>query len=73
MITNNLKDGDYVGFYIDTDGLDVSHTGIIIKDKDHLLLRHASSKEVYHKVVEEDFINYVKNKTGIVVYRTLQN
>jgi len=70
-IIDNLKDGDYVGFYADTDGLDVSHTGIIIKDKDKLLLRHASSKEIYNKVVEEDLINYLKNKPGIVIYRAI--
>ena len=69
VIKKNLRDGDYVGFYTDTDGLDVSHTGIIIKNRDKLLLRHASSKEVNRKVVEEDFISYIKSKPGIVVFR----
>lgn len=70
-ILNNLRDGDYVGIYTDTHGLDVSHTGLIVKNKDKILLRHASSKEIYSKVIEEDLINYIKNKAGIVIYRVI--
>ena len=40
-----LRTGDYVGMYADIDGLDVTHTGIIIKKDDGIYLRHASSKK----------------------------
>jgi hypothetical protein len=75
FIINKLKTGDYVGIYSEKAGLDVSHVGIIIKNENSLLfthhssllLRHASS--VKRKVVDEDFRDYIANKTGILVLR----
>ncbi len=64
-----LRTGDYVGMYTDTGGLDVTHTGIVIKKDDGIYLRHASSKKSNKKVVDEDFVEYVQNVPGIVVYR----
>ncbi|MFQ5786471.1 MAG: N-acetylmuramoyl-L-alanine amidase-like domain-containing protein [Thermodesulfobacteriota bacterium] len=71
-IIENLKTGDYVGIYTEKDGLDVSHTGIIIKKKDGVYLRHASSRDENRRVVDEDFLTYVSNKPGIVVLRPKQ-
>ncbi|MHC4725403.1 MAG: N-acetylmuramoyl-L-alanine amidase-like domain-containing protein, partial [Planctomycetota bacterium] len=69
-ILKKMNTGDYAGIYTNLDGLDVSHTGIIIKKKDKVYLRHASSKDMYRKVVDEDLIEYFKNKPGILVYRS---
>lgn len=68
-IISKLRTGDYIGMYTEIDGLDVSHTGIIIKNSDGVFLRHASSKKSNQKVVDENFREYIKNVTGIVVYR----
>jgi len=67
-VINKLKTGDYIGMYSDKPGLDVSHVGILIKDNDSTVLRHASQK--FNKVVDEDFEEYIKNKPGIIVLRT---
>lgn len=42
--TNILRDGDIIAFTTKTEGLDVSHVGIIIVDKGIVRLLHASSK-----------------------------
>jgi N-acetylmuramoyl-L-alanine amidase-like protein len=68
-IIEGLRTGDYVGIYSDMPGLDVSHTGIIVKDRDKVYLRHASSREGNGRVVDEDLINYISNKPGLVVLR----
>lgn len=64
-----LRAGDYVGIYSEVQGLDVSHTGIIIRDGNKIYLRHASSKEGNRKVVDEDLISYMSNKPGIIILR----
>jgi len=64
-----LQTGDYIGMYTDVDGLDVSHTGIIIKNEIGVFLRHASSKKANRRVVDEDFAQYIQNVPGIVVHR----
>lgn len=69
-VLKKLNTGDYIGFYTDIDGLDVTHTGIIIKKNDKYYLRHASSIDKYKKVVDVDFVEYVSNKTGIIIYRS---
>ena len=68
-IITKLNTGDYVGIYSDIEGLDVSHTGIVIKKDGGIYLRHASSKKSNQRVLDEDFIEYVKKTPGIVVYR----
>lgn len=69
MIIGRLRTGDYVGIFSEAQGLDVSHTGIIIKDGDKAYLRHASSREENRRVVNEDLINYISNKPGLVILR----
>ncbi len=68
-VISRLKTGDYIGVYSETEGLDVSHVGIFIKDRDALYLRHASSAAKYRKVVDQYFINYISGKPGIIVLR----
>lgn len=65
----NLNTGDYCGFYTSKQGLDVVHTGIIIKNENFIMLRHASS--IKSMVVDEDFLSYSKNKEGIIILRPL--
>ena len=65
-----MNTGDYAGIYTDREGLDVSHTGIIIKKNDKTYLRHASPKEIYRKVVDEDLAEYFSDKPGLVIFRS---
>jgi len=69
LILHKLRTGDYVGIYSEVQGLDVSHVGIIIKDRDDIHLRHASSLKEYRKIVDQDFRRYIVNKPGIIVLR----
>jgi len=66
---SKLRSGDYIGIYSNQDGLDVSHVGIVIKEGDTFYFRHASSSEGNRKVVDEDFMNYISDKPGILILR----
>ncbi len=68
-VMGNLNTGDYIGIYSEIEGLDVSHTGIVVKEQDAVKLRHASSLKKHRKVIDEDFRNYLEPKPGIVVLR----
>lgn len=68
-VIEKLKTGDYIGIYSEKAGLDVSHAGIVIKDKDNVFFRHASTKSM--KVVDEDFRKYISGKPGIIVLRPM--
>jgi hypothetical protein len=68
-VSDALQTGDYVGIYTDLPGLDVSHTGIIVKKSGRVYLRHASSKKKSQKVVDEDLTTYMESKPGLVVLR----
>ncbi len=70
-VTDKLKTGDYVGIYSDEDGLDVSHTGILIRKGGKVYLRNASSRKDTRRVLDEELLVYLKDKPGIVVYRPL--
>lgn len=69
-VLDSLKSGDYIGIYTDKPGLDVSHTGIIIKKDDKTYIRHASSRARNMMVVDEELLSYLSHAPGIVVYRT---
>lgn len=69
LILGTLSTGDYIGIYSHAKGLDVSHAGIIIKDRENIYLRHASSQKDFRKVIDQDFKNYIVNKPGIIVLR----
>jgi len=66
-----LKTGDYAGIYADSAGLDVSHVGIIIRTGASLFLRHASSSHDLRRIVDQDFRQYMKAKSGLIVLRPL--
>lgn len=79
-VIDKLKTGDYAGIYSETQGLDVSHVGIIIKGENSVYpirknistgvyLRHASSDEKYRKVIDQDFREYISGKTGLIILR----
>jgi len=69
LVLSTLQSGDYVGIYSDYAGLDVSHTGLIVKDRGRTMLRHASSRHGVDRVVDEDLLGYLQGKPGLVVYR----
>jgi hypothetical protein len=64
-----LRPGDYVGIYCEQAGLDVSHVGLIVKEQERVLLRHASSLSGVRRVVEVELLKYLQGKPGLVVYR----
>jgi hypothetical protein len=64
-----LKTGDYAGIYSSRQGLDVSHVGIIIRDEDSIVLRHASSNRRYRKVIDQDLKEYISEKPGLIILR----
>jgi hypothetical protein len=64
-----LQAGDYVGLFSEHAGLDVNHTGLIVMNKDKIMLRHASSRSGVGRVVDEDLFAYLQGKPGLVVYR----
>jgi hypothetical protein len=68
-VFDNLSTGDYVGMYSKTEGLDVSHAGIIIREHDRFKLRHASSLQKHRRVMDADLRKYLRAKPGIVVLR----
>lgn len=72
VVMSNLQTGDFAGIYTDKEGLDVSHTGIIIRKGGVVFLRHASSKEKNQKVVDEVLSEYMQNKPGLVIYRPVK-
>jgi hypothetical protein len=69
QVVGRLKTGDYIGIYSELDGLDVTHVGIFIRQGEALLLRHASSKQEIRQVVDQDFMEYVGSRVGIIVLR----
>lgn len=68
-VMEKLGTGDYAGVYSEVKGLDVSHVGIIIRRRDAVYLRHASSAEKHMKVVDEDFKKYISDKPGVIIVR----
>ena len=70
-MASNMSTGDYAGIYSEMEGLDVSHVGIVIRKQDTLFLRHASSAPGAGAVIDQDFLEYVKGKAGLIVLRPL--
>lgn len=69
IVLNRLKTGDYIGIYSNLKGLDTSHVGITVKGGERALLRHASSFKKYRKVIDQDFMEYIVDKPGVIVLR----
>lgn len=70
-VLDALHTGDYTGIYTETEGLDVSHVGIVIRETRSVYLRHASSATASRKVVDQLFGDYISERPGIVVVRPL--
>ncbi len=68
-VISRMKTGDYAGVFSAEQGLDVSHVGIIIKEGQTVKFRHASSAPEKRKVIDEDFLEYIKDKPGIIILR----
>lgn len=68
-VSGNLRTGDYAGIYSPLKGLDVSHAGIIIKKDNALYLRHASSRQEFRKVIDQNFRDYMTGKPGMIILR----
>jgi hypothetical protein len=66
---SRLQTGDYLGVYSPFEGLDVSHTGIVIEIQGGFALRHASSQEGMRRVIDQDLMRYLQNKPGVIVLR----
>lgn len=66
---NLLRTGDYLGIYSAFEGLDVSHTGIVVGLKGIFVLRHASSAEDVRQVIDQDLMGYLIDKPGIIILR----
>ena len=66
-----LEPGDYVGVFSRQPGLDVSHTGLIVRDGATVMLRHASSRDGVQRVTDEELAAYMHGKEGLVVYRAM--
>ena len=69
QVIDRLQTGDYAGIYSATQGLDVSHVGIVLKEGDKISFRHASSDRRYRKVIDQDFQEYISGKPGLIILR----
>ena len=73
-IESQLKDGDIIGITTSITGLDVSHVGIIIKQKGRVYMLHASSTQKKVTMTDMPLLDYLqgnKFSTGIIVARPL--
>lgn len=73
LIEPKIQSGDILGITTDIPGLDVSHTGIAVREKDgHVHFMHASSAQRKVIVSEAPLAEYLKNnvhQTGIIIMR----
>ena len=70
-----LKNGDFVALISKTEGLDVSHMGIIIKEGNSIKLLHASSKEKKVVLEKDDLKETLRRNrscTGIRIIRIVE-
>lgn len=68
-VLSELQVGDYLGIYSPVAGLDVSHTGILVRDNEVWQLRHASSQAGIGKVVDTPLLDYLVNRPGLIILR----
>ena len=73
-VETGLKDGDIVGITTDTEGLAISHVGILVRRSGRIHLLHASSlaeEVVISEGTLEEYLRQSKTATGIMVARPL--
>ncbi len=69
-----MKDGDIIALATSIEGLDVTHTGFAIRNKNgriHLLHASSSGKVEISKKPLAEYLQGIKNNTGIIVARPL--
>ncbi|WP_201288921.1 N-acetylmuramoyl-L-alanine amidase-like domain-containing protein [Erysipelothrix anatis] len=64
-VLNTFKTGDYIGIRKNIEGLDVTHTGIVIQKEDGTYMRHASSSKSSRKVVDQKLTDYLEINTSV--------
>ncbi|MDX2043224.1 MAG: DUF1460 domain-containing protein [Acidobacteriota bacterium] len=64
-----LKDGDLILFVSGRAGLDVSHAGLIVRNGEQVLMRHA--RRSYKKVIEQDLMEFfgALPMSGFMIFR----
>lgn len=68
-----LQDGDIIAFATSIDGLDVTHTGLAIRQGDRVHLLHASSSGAV-EISKQPLVDYAKGiskNTGLVIARIM--
>lgn len=74
--SKEINSGDLIAFTTSIKGLDISHTGIAVKDSDNKVhLLHASSAAMKVIVSDKslsDYVKDIKKMTGIIVLRPLE-
>ena len=74
-IASQIKDGDIIGITTTIDGLDCTHTGIAIRQKDELHLLHApipGSKVQITELPLWEYLAKIKKDAGIMVARPVE-
>jgi hypothetical protein len=72
LMEPKIKSGDILGITTDIPGLDVSHTGIAVRENGHIHFMHASSAQGKVIISEDPLAEYMKNnthQTGIIIMR----
>lgn len=64
-----LLDGDIIFFVSGRDGLDTSHMGMVFRDNQRLMMRHATRS--HHYVVEQDLMEFFRlmKMSGFIINR----
>jgi len=73
-IEKNIETGDLIGITCSTDGLDITHVGLAIKQNDRIHFMHAPMSGEKVMITAEPLHDYLarhKNQTGIVVTRVV--
>ena len=73
IISRQLADGDLIFFVSTRKGLDVFHTGIVFREGDRVILRHAARSR--GGVVEQELAEFVKanRMPGFIIARPTEN
>ena len=71
-ILSSLRGGDIIAFTTKKDGLDISHVGIIVMEKDGPRLLHASSREGKVTIDKLSLAEYLKKSPAITGIRLIR-